>query len=307
MPTPTTTDLTAFEPTVPDLGAERVQQWHDVALTDAATARLRELDTHGDAELATFEQLGLELFASISEHGPLQGLQAFFHAAVGYGDALDRFATVHTIEQLEGLRPSRGQRKGVRPMPFPGWKNPVDVDRHKRLLRPLEMALVRLVALDRSRQHTAVVAFGEAGAVTGELVQITAGLVDSDKHEILLPGGVDGLDERCATIPHWAAPAVGVLVEARPNAKVLLYSGMSDDPAKVQAALGMAATNVFRDAGLAGDPGVSFYSLRYTSARSILDACGTDAAVEFLGESNYSLVREKLGMAPARPQRARGN
>lgn len=231
----------------------------------------------------------------------------FFLAAESYEDALDRLAVMHTAEVLAGRRRRSGQPKhlGLDPAPFPGWVNPGDRHRLKRILRPLELALIRLASLKRSPQHTAVAAFGEAGAVSGELPLITAKLLEFPPGTILLPGGVDGLHLRAATIPQWSAHFVETMVALRPNAPVLVYGGRSTDPRVVLAATGMAATTLLRDAGLGGDKSASYYSLRYTIGRQILESAGTDAAVEFLGEGNYDLVRQKLGLTPADPPRRR--
>jgi hypothetical protein len=290
----------------------RVAHWGDLELSEVAVARLRARRTHDEPTIAVLVGLATEICETRNESGPLAALTAFFGAATCYEDALDRLAAMHTIEFLEQRQPLNGQQQGLRPAAFPGWVNPVDPHRVKRVLRPLELSLLRLVALSHKLQQVAIIAFGEAGAAVGELPQIPVSTINQGSYEVILPGGVDGLAERIAALPHWAGQHVETLAThlaagLDADSTLLVYGGASQDPSKIQSAIAMNATNLFRRIGLGGDASVSFGSLRNTAARNVYTVAGTDAAVEFLGVSSYDLCRQHIGLTrtPQRRERIR--
>ena len=290
----------------------RVAHWGDLELSEVAVARLRARRTHDEPTIAVLVGLATEICETRDESGPLAALTAFFDAATCYEDALDRLAAMHTIEFLEQRQPLNGQQQGLRPAVFPGWVNPVDPHRVKRVLRPLELSLLRLVALSHKLQQVAIIAFGEAGAAVGELPQIPVSTINQGSYEVILPGGVDGLAERIAALPHWAGKHVESLAThlatgLDADSTLLVYGGASQDPSKIQSAIAMNATNLFRRIGLGGDASVSFGSLRNTAARNVYTVAGTDAAVEFLGVSSYDLCRQHIGLTrtPQRRERIR--
>ncbi len=289
-----------------EIHPERAHQWRDLSLGTAGIDRLRHLRTHDEATLAQLEMLAVELAERLDTAPVAEALQGFVADAEDHRDALDRLAVIHTIEVVEGRSRPKGQRTGLLPITWPGWVDPEDPHRVKRILTDLELGLVRLCALERSAQHAATIALGECGALAGELPHIVASLVETNTHTVLLPGGVDGLDPRQAVLPSWGADVVlhRATVYAGTD-QPLLYGGRSTELAKIQSSISMNAKKVFRLAGLGGDTSVSFGSLRHTAARKVLDVSGTDAAVEFLGESNYEAVRTKLAMRKAAPQRRR--
>jgi hypothetical protein len=289
-----------------EIHAERAHQWRDLSLGTAGIDRLRHLRTHDEATLAQLEMLAVELAERLDTAHVADALQAFVADAEDHRQALDRLAVIHTIEVVEGRARTKGQNKGLVPITWPGWIDPLDPHRVKRILTDLESGLVRLRALGQSAQHAATIALGECSASAGELPQIFAELIDMNTLSVLLPGGVDGLEARQVPLPPWGTEAVvhRATVFAGTDQR-LLYGGRSTDLAKIQSSISMNAKNVFRLAGLGGDASVSFASLRHTAGRKVLDVSGTDAAVEFLGEANYELVRTKLAMKKAAPQRRR--
>lgn len=308
-----TTDMTSE--TVPthrdcliEIDSERALQWRDLQLSTASIEQLRTLRTHDEADLATLELLAVELSERLDSAGVVDALQGFVADAEDYRSALERLAAIHTIEVLEGRARRKGQRQGLVPIPWPGWVDPDDPHRVKRRLTDLELGLVRLCSLQQSAQHASTIVCGECSATAGELPAITSESIDTDRLEVLLPGGVDDLTSRVAAIPAWGRDALVRRAEVyRGTGQRLLYGGGSTDLAKIQSSISMNAKTVFNRAGIGGDPAVSFGSLRHTIARQILDTAGTDKAVAFLGESNYELVRIKLGVKKAAPQRRRAH
>lgn len=304
-PMTSTTALTHRDRLI-DIDPERAYHWRDLALGTAGLDLLRGLGTHDDTTLTQLELLAVELADRLTAAHVTDALQSFVADAETHREALDRLAVIHTIEIVEGRARTKGQRSGLAPISWPGWVDPDDPHRRKRILTDLESGLVRLCATFRSAQHAATVALGECGASAGELPRISSDLIDQNRQSVLLPGGVDGLELRHAPLPPWAAQAVIRRAEIYAGSShPILYGGRSTDLAKIQSSIAMNAKQVFRRAGLGGDHSVSFASLRHTAGRNVLDVSGTDAAVAFLGESNYELVRTKLAMKTAPPQRRR--
>lgn len=290
-----------------DVHPDRAIEWRDLSLGTAGIERLRRLRTHDDTTLDQLEVLAVELAERLDGANVAVALQQFVADADDHRSALDRLAALHTIELLEGRWRRKGQRKGgLVAIKWPGWVDLDDPHRIKRILTDLELGLVRLLSLNRSSLHVATIAAGDCGALAGELPHIYPSLVDVNTHIVLLPGGVDGLEPRQAPLPPWASDTVVHLANAyKDTDQRILYGGQSTEPAKIQSSISMNAKKIFDLAGLGGDAAVSFGSLRHTTGRKILDTCGTDAAVAYLGESNYDLVRTKLALKPAAPQRRR--
>ena len=153
-----------------------------------------------------------------------------------------------------------------------------DANLSKRPLRPLELGLVRLLARV-STARSALVATAMAGADSGELAiirpdapHVVDGLLTG---EIDLPGGEHGESDgngaprrhpgptrpyrRTVHLPAWAHTAVTARLEATaggPDA-LLIYSGLSQSPSKIESSLLMNLNATLKLAGLAGDRSVS--------------------------------------------------
>ncbi len=287
------------------IDSERLRHWEELSLTRAHLDRLRGRRTHDTAELRRLEEVS-ETFNELRDNlGTSEALGEFFRSASSYVDSLDRLAFINTVETLAGLRPRNGQRNGLTPLAQPGWVDPEDPIRKRRLLADLELPLLRLVSMRRGYGFAAAVALAEASASTGELADVTATSFNRRTWEIDLYGH-DHRIERTLAVPAWAHDLLGEILDAATDRqRPLLYGGFSEDKSGIRAAIAMNATNVFRDAGLGPDRAASFDSIRHTIARRIHDSAGTDATVEFLGDRNYERVLTKIGLRPTPARRQR--
>lgn len=286
----------------------RADHWSDLCLTETAVDNLRACGTHSESVISQLRSLADILCRLRDENGPEEALRRFFIEAPDHRGALDRLAAMHTVEVLEFRHRTKGHRIGLKPAIWSGWIDPEDPYRLKRVLTDLEIGLVRLVALYGSKKQTAVVGLCEAGASTGELHKITAGVIDTRSRMVHLPGGVSGIPPRSYPIPTWATDTIVELAENYAGTEqCILYTAGSDDSGDIQRCISMSIKVLLRKAGLGNDPSVSPLSFRHTAAREHYDCLGIDAAADFLGESNYQTLRVKVGHLPAPqvPQRSR--
>jgi hypothetical protein len=180
---------------------------------------------------------------------------------------------------------------------WPGWRP--DTDAAKRLLRPLEFALVRHLA-GRSLVATTEIAALEAGAASGELPTIHAEHLryDHDHAELLLTlPGTTITAARELHLAAWAIPAVTRLTRQRPTGP-LLYRGTSTDPAKRESAVLMSVRKTLTRAGLGPDPTITPESVRNSGARLAYERAEPHAALQTaaktLGITNLDRVAERI-------------
>jgi hypothetical protein len=87
--------------------------------------------------------------------------------------------------------------------------------------------------------------------------------------------------------------------------QLLLYTGNSTVPNKIQSSILMTVNKVLEDAGLAGDPPVKPQSVRNGAARRAYNDGGIEAAAGLLGIRDLNGVAREIGVRPHLPQRQR--
>ena len=295
-----------------EVSAERAGVWADLQLSNASVERLEHLGTHDDTTLLRIVELEAELRCRIESDGPAGGLRCFVATAADFADAADRHSVINLVELVEGRRRGSGQRTNLPPLAWPGWIDPADPHRCKRVLTDIEHAGLRYTATRMRAGSKILVALGEASATIDEATAVTPLCIDLHRFEAALPGG-ERFDARTGSIPLWARDTVKQVVEAcwamsdRILEKRLVYSGKKDDQRDAQKAVSMAARKVFMTAGLGGpNSAVSFESLRNTTGRRMADAgCSTDDVAAFLGLRSLDQTRTRIGLNPAPPPRDR--
>lgn len=103
-----------------------------------------------------------------------EALGRFVADADEHWGTLDRLAVIHTTEVGEGRSRPKGRSGGLTPITWPGWVDPANPHRARRILSDVESGLLRPCALGHSPRHTAIIALGERGASVGELPDICA-------------------------------------------------------------------------------------------------------------------------------------
>lgn len=200
-----------------------------------------------------------------------------------------RFAAVATFAHLGLLDVA---------VSWPGWSPPGEPT--KRLLEPLELALVRLAAL-RSEVAAVQIALLEAGVSSGELAEVRGDQIGWDVTglpQVELPGS-PRLAARRVTLSVWAWPVVQRLLPAHIDGP-LAYRGRSEDPAARQASVLMSVRATIEAAGLGGDHHLAPESIRATGARLRYDQAasgqGLAAAAAVLGIDDVARVADRIGV-----------
>lgn len=295
-----------------EVSDQRAEMWADLQMSTASLERLESLGTHDDSALCRVVELDGELRSHITERGSAEGLQSFLAEARDFTEALDRYSIINLIELISGSRRDAGERNRLPIIAWPGWTDPEDPHRCKRILTDIEMATVRYAALHKSVCHVTLVATGEGGGTIDETAALTIDHFDHDRFEIMLMGG-SRTKSRTASIPSWARPGVRKLLEgtaaaiADAHGKIdgsalpILYGGKKTELRDIQKAVSMTSRNLFNAAGIGGSSStVSFESLRRTAARRLYDAnAGIEQVAAFLGERSYDTAMIKIGVAPA--------
>ena len=217
-------------------------------------------------------------------------LDRFLTRGASFNDRAQDFAAVATLVHLGVLD---GE---VVP---PGWSPPSQPT--KRLLAPLELALLRLVSL-RSDVAAGQVALLEAGVSSAELAEVTAAQVCWEVTGLAAVelAGTARLAARRVTLPVWAwAPMQRLVIDDRDGA--LLYRGRSSDPSARQAAVLMGVHKTITAAGLGADARLAPESIRATVARRHYDAAPAGqqvaAAAAMLGIDQPERIAARIGVA----------
>lgn len=268
--------------TAPDWSAEATAAIDSLAATHTPTDRHQLHDT-------------VQVLAA---HPPRIGQEAAVDRLLARGHSFaDRardFAAAATLAHLGVLHV---------PVTWPGWAPPPG--RAKRLLAPLELALLRLVA--SAHDTTAVqVALLEAGASSGELAEITASQISytpTGLPQVTLPG-TRRLAPRTIQMAVWSWTHIRTLLETHP-AGPLVYRGRSDNPQARQAAVLMSVSKAIDLAGWGADSTVTPDAIRNSAARLRHDAAPTGSglklAADSLGITDLHRVAERIGIDPTEP------
>ena len=311
-----TTETPAVRPAVP-IEPAQVGKATAGGLSSAASDRFSHLHAHDLRGLVTdvvphtcmasdsvVDQMGRladELAEWFERYGPTPvAIDRFLAGAPAWEDRLDRWAVLHLFELLPGGDPH--------PSPWPEWLRPSTKTLKVRPLRPLELALVGLVARGDVRQ-LAVVGAVMAGCDSGELAHLYSCHVELDEAgepiAFALPGepptrcGPTPVVPRSAPIHEWAVPAIRQRLDPalRDQGRPLLYDGRSEDPHKVQSTILMTVGKVLRLSGLAGDPSVAPRSVRLGAALERWHTTGSiESAAGLLGLTDLGKVQRQLGL-----------
>ena len=287
-------------------------------LVRVTTDAIRCTATHSDEALGALLSHLNRLAELLKARQGHQAIDGFLSEVDDWDSQLDRYAALHTADLAVGCKPQ--------PTRWPGWVA-ADANLSKRPLRPLELALVRLLART-STARAALVATAMAGADSGELAiirpdapHVVDGLLAG---EIDLPGGEHGESDgndaprgrpgptrpyrRTVHLPAWAHTAITARLEATaggPDA-LLLYSGSSQSPSKIESSLLMNLNATLKLAGLAGDRSVSPLSIRNGAARERYDETGSiEAVAAMLGYEDLNLTQRHIGKRPGLVKRIR--
>ncbi len=304
--TTTTPAMSETETYTIDVSPERAAAWEDLQVSAASFERLERLGTHDEATLCRVIDLEHELRERIvASDSAVDGIQSFLCAASGFRDALDRYSVINLGELVENRRRRNGGRHALAKMKWPGWVDPDDPHRDKRILTDIESATVRYAALSSTNRNAALIGIGEAGATIDEATDITTLHLDTVRFTVSL-GGNGRHVARTGSLPFWTHDSVIALVE--PYRKVgdqflerrALYAGTKPELRDIQKAVSMAALKVFETAGIGGRTSqVSFESVRRTTARRMHNAGNSiEQVAEFLGEKSLDRTRSKIGLVP---------
>jgi hypothetical protein len=249
-------------------------------------------DTHTPDDSSILGEVVTEL-APLLERLPMPtAVDHLLARAACFVRRAELYAAVATLAYLGMLRLER--------LAWPGWQH--DDGTVKRRLRPLEMALVRLVALPRP---VAALQVGllEAGCSSGELALVAhADVTVAAGGEVLvqLPGC--GLaTPRRVRLGSWVAGAMAVYL-VRGSTAPLVYTGQSSEDAKQQSCVLMSVRKTLVSAGLGADRSVTPESIRRAGARAVYDNTPRDrrllAAAAMLGTSDFNRVAVLVGHVP---------
>ena len=244
-----------------------------------------------------------ELADRVEAQPAVIAIDRFLAAGREWDDRLDRRAVVELARLVSNLE--RG------PVVWPGWQ-PDAATVRRRVLRDLEMALIRMIAARRVTAATAAtVGLCEAGAASGELAKVTPEDVrtraDGTPEAVWLPGGGRASYPRERPLPAWVRPLVTARLTAAPREScgLLAYTGTSPDPASQQSSVLMNIKNVVRTAGLLDDPTVQPLSVRSTAARAIYEREGLEPAAAAVAATSYDAVAREIGLKAHPPVRKR--
>ena len=261
--------------------------------------------THDQAAADHLDALAAVFGDLLQRYSSARAVDQFLAEPRAWVERLDRFAALRTFEVLANL-PSK-------PLPRPRWI-PDDPNCRFRVLRPLEIGLVRLVSLADDR-HATIIAMCDVTAGSGELVGLDSSRFGLDASgmatSVSLPG-TSVVVARDRVVPAWAKKAVTKTLlnaqdGARPCGAPVLYEGKSEDASKIQSSLIMIINKVLAAAGLGDDGTVTPKSIRNTAGRSAYDAEGFEAAVKACGVKvgNWDDFRFDIGTVERRPVRVR--
>lgn len=264
---------------------DRWTSWHDNGLPIDVARCLTLAGTHTHEAAEDLERLADDLQSFLDRYErPHVAVDRWLAAADSWEDRLDRRMAVATFEQLSSLR--------FTPLPWPGWVAPSGTPR-KRVMRDLEVGLLRMVVRSYDLRRIVHMALLEAGASSGELVQVTPKICDGT--QVHLPGTRQWA-ARTITVGTWAQSALSDLVARVPAGQSLLYSGNAQDPAVIESSLQMNFSKPFAQAGLMADKTLAQMSIRHTGLRHIYNQHGVEAAAAACGTTDWGKVQKLIGM-----------
>jgi hypothetical protein len=279
---------------------DRWEPWEQTGLPDDIAHRAVAagcLDPRAEPHAA--EQLRC-LAELLERHQPATAVTTYLAQPDRHDHRLERWAALRLAERLT-LAP------GVPALDWPGWEHP---DRHqrRRVLHPIEVAVVRLYAI-RTAQRAAIIGLLETPASSGELVALNplAFTVDAGAPTaVALPGtgrattaGPEPRSPRVRPLPDWAKPHLAKRLTAAGGDHNVLYDGRSPDPDMVQSAVLMNVRKVLHDAGLAADPTVAPASIANTAARALYDSTGNlEEVAAAVGTDSLDRLRREIGLRP---------
>ncbi len=246
--------------------------------------------THDQACREVLHTAAHHLDGLLAHHPLPTAIDRYLAHPVGFHDRAQAFAAVVTFTELRLV-------EHTRPV-WPGWTDPVAGA--KRLLRPAEHALVRLVSR-RTDLAAAQVAVLEAGASPGELILVAAESFHDDNGRLWLKlPGTSRVAARTVEIAAWAIGPLTRLCETRPHGP-LLYTGGSANLKHQQCSVLMSVRKTYGYAGLNGDRTAKPDSLRNAGARATYEAAATGklaAAGHTLGIHDTTRVAQRIGLGP---------
>jgi hypothetical protein len=282
----------------------RWEPWEDGALpTDIGRRAVLAGCLDPQAEAAVDSHVG-HLAGLLDHHDPIAAVTRFLAEPQGHDERLERRAVLRLAERLT-LPP------GCPPLDWPGWEDP-DPNQRRRVLNPIEIAVVRLYST-RTSQRGSIIGLLDTGGSSGELVALTQDAFttnDGVPSAVQLPGtgratniGPEARVRRLRPLPAWSRPHLAKRL-ALPDQSNVLYDGQAHDAARVQSAILMNVRKVLQDAGLAGDPTVQPASIANTAGRALYDVTGNleDVAVA-MGVDNLDRLRREIGIRPHRAHR----
>jgi hypothetical protein len=298
------TTTTKPNTSTPDLTL-RWKSWGENGLPFNARQRLAQTGTFSSSALGTFESYVEELEQLLEQRSPIGAVDAFLATSDAWGERVDRFATVRTLERLSQLK--------IPVLERPRWALP-QANMRRRALTEVEIGTVRYCSL-RNALHSASIGAFDAGVQSGEL----PGLFSRDVHldangaiRITVSGterkvtcGYPVATPRTLDVPSWCQPAMTQLAKSVDATRPLLYGGRKNGHSAIQSAILMNISNVLKDAGLGSDPSVKPLSIRNTAGRRACEAGGLEAAARLLGHDDFSSVAREIGLRPHAPVRER--
>ena len=279
--------------------------WGEDGLPFNARQRLAQTGTFAASALDAFGTYVEELEELLERRSPRGAVDAFLASNDAWGERVNRFATVRTLERLSQMK--------VPALARPQWALP-QAHMRRRPLTELEIGTVRYYSL-RNGLHAASVGAFDAGALSGELPGLFTSGVHFDANlatrievggtERAIACGYPVAAPRTLEVPAWCQVAISELATSIDATRPLLYGGSKTDPADIESAILMNISNVLKDAGLRGDPSVKPLSIRNTAGRRARELGGIEAAAKLLGHDDLMSVAREIGVRPHTPVRVR--
>ena len=184
---------------------------------------------------------------------------------------------------------------------------PIDVEAliGERIARPTDFVSARPLTVEESHRvrvfadagpvasrRSLLVAFSYAGGSPTEIAGVR--VADADTAEATV--AFNGAAARYGPLDGWGVATVERYFRNHPPAAAadLLCVTPSTSPERAAHSVTVRLGHVLRDAGISGRPGVSARSIRLTTAHSVLQAEGIEAAARFLGSPSLDSTAAAL-------------
>lgn len=285
--------------------AQRWEHWTKDEYPRRIEQRLRSVGTFSEGAVERICELSDELERLLNVSPALRAIDFFLSRATTHAHRLDRYSAIRALEVLDQIKGN--------PIPWPGWL-PENANLRERVLRDIEIGVVRLVAL-KSALKTGPVAVLDAGGISGELGLLHgADLASrgSAGFTVSAPGtlrqerfGYTMAFPRTLQIGKWASGKFETLSEATSPEDLLLYAGSATKQERIQSSILMNVTSTLSYAGIGADPTVRPLSIRNTAGLRAYEEGGLEAAATLLGHDDYNSVAQKIGLQARKPVRVR--